>query len=78
MNYSDSERIASFLESHKIRPTKNISQADFVIFNTCGVRQMAEDRVYGQVRNLRMPKRPNGCKIFTLELRKGVTCIQVN
>lgn len=53
MNYSDSERIASFLESHQIKPAKEIYQADFVIFNTCGVRQMAEDRVYGQIYNLK-------------------------
>ncbi len=52
MNESDSERIASFLESQKIKPTKEITKADLVIFNTCGIRQMAEDRVYGQIHNL--------------------------
>jgi len=30
-----------------------MNQADLVIFNTCGVRQSAEDRVYGQIHNLR-------------------------
>ncbi len=34
-------------------PTKDINEADLVIFNTCGVRQMAEDRVYGQIHNIR-------------------------
>lgn len=53
MNVSDSERIAGFLEACKIKPAKEILNANFVIFNTCGVRQMAEDRVYGQVHNLR-------------------------
>ena len=53
MNYSDSERIASFLETQKMKPVKNINEADLVVFNTCGVRQMAEDRVYGQIHNLR-------------------------
>ncbi|MDD3498574.1 MAG: tRNA (adenosine(37)-N6)-dimethylallyltransferase MiaA [Candidatus Moranbacteria bacterium] len=52
MNYSDSERITSFLESHQLKPAKEIGQANLVIFNTCGVRQMAEDRVYGQIHNL--------------------------
>ena len=52
MNESDSERIASFLESQKIKPAKKISKADLVIFNTCGIRQMAEDRAYGQIHNL--------------------------
>lgn len=53
MNQSDSERIAAFLELHKFKPAKNINEADLVIFNTCGVRQMAEDRVYGQIHNLK-------------------------
>jgi len=63
MNHSDSERIASFLESQGLEPlTRNenadlpaeaLAKAGLVIFNTCGVRQMAEDRVYGQVHNLK-------------------------
>ncbi|MFA4817169.1 MAG: tRNA (N6-isopentenyl adenosine(37)-C2)-methylthiotransferase MiaB [Parcubacteria group bacterium] len=53
MNISDSERIAGFLELHKFKPAKDINSADLVIFNTCGVRQMAEDRAYGQIHNLR-------------------------
>ena len=53
MNFSDSERIASFLETHKLKLVENIDQADLIIFNTCGVRQTAENRVYGQVHNLR-------------------------
>lgn len=52
INISDSERIAGFLESHKFKPAKDINSADLVVFNTCGVRQMAEDRVYGQIHNL--------------------------
>lgn len=52
MNVSDSERIAGFLEARKIKPAKNITEANIVIFNTCGVRKMAEDRAYGQIHNL--------------------------
>jgi len=53
MNFSDSERIQSFLKQSKLAPTKTIEDADLVIINTCGVRQTAEDRVFGQVHNLR-------------------------
>ena len=53
MNVSDSERIAGFLETQKLKLAENIREADLVIFNTCGVRQMAEDRAYGQIHNLR-------------------------
>jgi len=53
MNVSDSERIAGFLEAQKFKLAENIRKADLVIFNTCGVRQTAEDRAYGQIHNLR-------------------------
>ena len=59
MNHSDSERISGFLESNGYEPINEtplsaeaLAKADLVIFNTCGVRQMAEDRVYGQIHNL--------------------------
>ncbi|EKE10630.1 MAG: hypothetical protein ACD_15C00225G0014 [uncultured bacterium] len=53
MNVSDSERIDGFLENNKYKPTSKIEEADLVVFNTCGVRQMAENRAYGQIHNLR-------------------------
>lgn len=63
MNHSDSERIAGFLEAQKINPVKDIKSADLVVFNTCGVRQMAEDRVYGQIHNLRVKSQKPKVKI---------------
>jgi tRNA-2-methylthio-N6-dimethylallyladenosine synthase len=59
MNESDSERIASFLESFELKPAKEIAKADLVVFNTCGVRQSAENRTYGQVHNLRKQEKVN-------------------
>ncbi|MDZ4385128.1 MAG: radical SAM protein, partial [Candidatus Moranbacteria bacterium] len=53
MNISDSERIAGFLENNDYTPSDGIKEADLAVFNTCGVRQMAEDRVYGQIHNLK-------------------------
>lgn len=59
MNSSDSERIASFLNKNGLKESKAnssakaLAKADLIIFNTCGVRQTAENRVYGQVHNLR-------------------------
>jgi tRNA-2-methylthio-N6-dimethylallyladenosine synthase len=60
MNYSDSERISGFLEEFGFQLVSAPKEADLVVFNTCGVRQMAEDRVYGQVYNLatKTAKRP--------------------
>jgi tRNA-2-methylthio-N6-dimethylallyladenosine synthase len=53
MNYSDAERISTLLEKYKLKAAASIDAADFVVFVTCGVRQSAEDRVYGQINNLR-------------------------
>jgi tRNA-2-methylthio-N6-dimethylallyladenosine synthase len=53
MNVSDSERISGFLEKNGFKPASNIDEADLAVFNTCGVRQMAENRVYGQIHNLK-------------------------
>jgi tRNA-2-methylthio-N6-dimethylallyladenosine synthase len=52
MNKADSERIASYLNSKRIINTDQKS-ADLVIINTCGVRQKAEDRVYGLVKQIK-------------------------
>jgi len=46
MNKSDSERIAGHLEENGFKEASR-EKADLVILNTCGVRQSAEDRVYG-------------------------------
>jgi len=53
MNYSDAERISTILEKHKLKPAASPDAADLIIFVTCGVRQSAEDRVYGQINNTR-------------------------
>ena len=53
MNQSDAERIATFLEKYKIKPASSIDEANLIVFVTCGVRQSAEDRIYGQINNIR-------------------------
>ena len=47
MNISDSERIASVLESIKYAETSDIAEADLVVVTMCSVRQSAVDRVHG-------------------------------
>ncbi len=51
-NEADSERIASYYRARGYEPAKRIQEADDVVINTCMIRQMAEDRVYGLVHNL--------------------------
>lgn len=59
MNYSDSERTASVLEALGFEPAENEESADFLLFNTCSVRQKAEDRVLGLRPHLRELKAKN-------------------
>jgi len=52
MNYSDSERIDRVLQNMGLKKVNKMEDADLVIFNTCSVRQKAEDRVFGQMINI--------------------------
>lgn len=49
MNAHDSEKIAGMLERMDIRPAPRREEADFVLFNTCCVRDNAERRALGNV-----------------------------
>jgi tRNA-2-methylthio-N6-dimethylallyladenosine synthase len=53
MNKADSERLAAYLENLGYQPTNNPDEADLIGFVTCGVRQTAEDRIYGLVPQFR-------------------------
>ncbi len=48
-NVADSERIKGMLVEMGYALTEEKESADFVLFNTCAVREHAEDRVYGNV-----------------------------
>jgi tRNA-2-methylthio-N6-dimethylallyladenosine synthase len=56
-NTADSERIAATYESRGYKKTESLEIADEVIINTCMIRQMAEDRVYGLENKLRIAKK---------------------
>lgn len=51
-NEADSQRLASQLENRGMVRAQNLDNADHVIINTCMIREMAENRVYGAVNNL--------------------------
>ena len=53
MNKADSERIASYLDQKDYTEIAQPEKAHLVIFITCGIRQSAEDRVYGLVNQVR-------------------------
>src|SRR6185295_20009893 len=51
MNYSDSERLETVLESIALTKALTMEEADIVLLNTCSIKQHAEDRVHGFVHN---------------------------
>lgn len=59
MNKSDSERIEGLLLDMGMKPAKRDGDADLIILNTCSVRQSAEDRIYGAIRNFNRLKKQN-------------------
>ena len=57
MNDFDSEVIAGMLREKGYLPTEEEESADIILFNTCSVRQHAEDRVFGKAGDLKRLKR---------------------
>jgi len=51
-NLADSERLANLLREVGLNSVDDVRSADWVIINSCAVRQSAENRVYGLVNNL--------------------------
>ena len=51
-NQADSERIAGWLKAKGMQPASTIELADYIVINSCMVRESAENRVYGLVNNL--------------------------
>lgn len=49
MNVRDSEVIAGLLQKEGFRLAKSWEAADIIIFNTCSVRQHAEDKVWSEI-----------------------------
>lgn len=74
MNRSDSERLASFLEDLGYAETAERQSADLVIINTCGVRQSAEDRIYGLIP--RIKKEHKGVKVVVTGCLSGRPDVQ--
>jgi len=55
-NTADSEKIAAFLASKGMTPSEDYKHADYVVINTCMIRQSAENRAYGLIINLKKIK----------------------
>lgn len=65
-NVADSERIKGVLDMAGFSFTENVEEADFILFNTCAVREHAEDRVFGNVGALKNIKRKHPSVLIAL------------
>src|SRR5699024_6957681 len=52
MNVHDSERLSGLLDGAGYVPAPDGEQADVVVFNTCAVRENADNRLYGNLGRL--------------------------
>ena len=57
MNVHDSEKIAGILKSLGYEPCEDVADADVVVFNTCCIRETAEQKIYGHLGQLKKLKR---------------------
>jgi len=65
-NVADSERIRGLLELCGFGPASSEEDADMIIFNTCAVRGHAEDRVIGNIGNLKSLKKEKSNLIIAI------------
>ncbi len=56
MNFSDSELVEGLLSGCGMRPAPSPDKAELVLVNTCGVREHAEQRVFGRLGALKTIK----------------------
>ena len=57
LNENDSEKISGMAEQMGYNKTENIDDANLVIFNTCCVRENAEERLFGKIGELKNRKK---------------------
>ena len=66
MNVHESEKIRGLLSSLEMKETLDIEKANVVVFNTCCIREGAEDRAYNNIMALRKWKEKNKDNVIVL------------
>lgn len=60
LNENDSEKLSGMLEKMNYKKTLNLEEADLVLFNTCCVRENAEEKLFGKVGEVKKQKENKG------------------
>lgn len=66
MNVHESEKLAGILEKLGYTFSDDASNADVIVFNTCAIREGAEDRALGNIGALKQIKKENPNKIIAV------------
>jgi len=64
MNMLDSELVVASLRKDGYELTADVGEADTILFNTCSVRQHAEDKIYSALGRLKNAKRQHPDKVI--------------
>ena len=60
LNENDSEKMSGMLEEMNYTRTDNLAEADLIVFNTCCVRENAEDKLFGKLGEVKKYKEEEG------------------
>ncbi len=66
MNEHESEKLCGILENLGYQKTESDEIADVIVFNTCCIRENAEQRAYGNIGALKRLKKQNRSKIIAV------------
>ena len=59
MNVHESEKLAGILEDMKYEPCEKEEEADIILFNTCAIRESAEQKIFAHIGELKKLKKEN-------------------
>lgn len=65
-NVRDSETLSGLLESANFQLADSEKDADVIVINTCAVRENAEDKVFGEIGNLKVLSDKTKKKVFAI------------
>ena len=60
LNENDSEKLCGMIENMGYTKTEKLEEADLVVFNTCCVRENAEDKLFGKLGEVKKIKEKRG------------------
>ena len=60
LNENDSEKLCGMIENMGYIKTDNLQESDLVVFNTCCVRENAEEKLFGKIGEVKLVKEKRG------------------